>query len=205
MSKSDIKRLSRKFRKKVLSTSKQFGVDAATVDREILREAILYLRDDTKLLFDYLREITCVDHHEREPRFEIVYVFYSMSRKKQVVIKTALPEDDATVDSICDIFGAANWGEREISDMYGVKFQGHPDPRRILMYEEFEGHPLRKDYGKQNSQPRVALLADEREPIEEETQAPDEEPEEQDSHQAEESDSAEETQTPDEGQEESDA
>ncbi len=167
MSKSDIKRLGRKFRKKVLDTSDRLGMDTALIDKGALREIIQYLRDDEKMQYNFLRELTCVDYLHREPRFEIVYILYSMSRKQQVVIKVAVSEDDTTVDSIFDLYGNANWGEREVWDMYGIKFKGHPEMRRILMYEEFEGHPLRKDYRKQDSQPRMELRAQERDAVEE--------------------------------------
>ncbi len=167
MSQDDIKRLERKFRKSIIDTSSRLGMDTALVEKDALREIIQYLRDDEKLVYDFLRELTCVDYLHREPRFEMVYVLYSMSRKKQVVIKVALTEDDPTVDSLHDLYGCANWGEREVWDMYGVRFKGHPDMRRILMYEEFEGHPLRKDYVKQESQPRVELRGPERDSVEE--------------------------------------
>lgn len=167
MSMSDIKKLGRKFRKDVIDTSDRLGMDAALVKKDNIRDIITYLRDDEKLQYNFLRDITCVDYHHRMPRFEIIYVLYSMSRKQQVVIKAVLEEDDPSIDSIHDLYGAANWGEREVWDMYGIKFKGHPDLRRILMYEEFEGFPLRKDYDKTASQPRIELLAQERNSVEE--------------------------------------
>ncbi len=167
MSASDIKRLKRKFRKEVLDTSDRLGMDTALVEKGAIRDIITYLRDDEKMAYNFLRDITCVDYLHRVPRFEIVYILYSMTRKTQVVIKAVVEEGDPSIDSIHDLYGCANWGEREVWDMYGIDFSGHPELRRILLYEEFEGHPLRKDYEKTASQPRVELLGPERDAIEE--------------------------------------
>jgi NADH-quinone oxidoreductase subunit C len=167
MSAADIKKLGRKFRKQVLDTSDRLGMDTAMIDKAALREIITFLRDDEKMQYNFLREVTCVDYLHRQPRFEVIYVLYSMSRKTQVVIKAIVEEDDPVIDSIHDLYGCANWGEREVWDMYGISFKGHPELRRILLYEEFEGHPLRKDYEKTASQPRMELIAPERDSIEE--------------------------------------
>lgn len=167
MSQSDIKRLGRKFRKEILDTSDRLGMDTALIDKAAIREVLLYLRDDEKMAYNFLRHLTCVDYLHRMPRFEVIYVLYSTSRKQQVTIKAAVPEEDTTIDSVYDIFGNANWAEREVWDMYGITFKDHPDLRRILMYEEFEGHPLRKDYAKQASQPRTELRKPERDAAEE--------------------------------------
>ena len=163
MSAADIKKLSRKFRKQVLDTSDRLGMDTALIDKSSLREIITYLRDE--MSYNFLRDVTCVDYLHRQPRFEVVYVLYSMSRKAQVVIKAVVDGDEPVIDSIHDLYGCANWGEREVWDMYGIKFAGHPELRRILLYEEFEGHPLRKDYEKTASQPRMELRAPERDAI----------------------------------------
>jgi len=92
-----------------------------------------------------------------EDRFEIVYHLLSIPGLKRLRIKVALSEDKPEIDSATDLWTAANFLEREVWDMYGIKFRGHPDLRRILMYEEFQGHPLRKDYPVQAKQPRVPL------------------------------------------------
>lgn len=167
MSAEDIKKLGRKFRKEVLDTSDRLGMDTALVARESIVEILTWLRDDEKLQYAMLRHLTCVDYLHRDPRFEVVYVLYSVTRRQQVVIKAAVPEDDPTIDTVSGLYGCANWAEREVWDMYGIRFKGHPDLRRILLYEEFEGHPLRKDYEKQSSQPRVELLRQERDAFEE--------------------------------------
>jgi NADH-quinone oxidoreductase subunit C len=167
MSQSDVKKVARKFKKEVLDTGERLGMDTLLIEKGAVREVIAFLRDDDKMLYNFLRDITCVDYLRRAPRFEVVYVLYSMERKQQVVVKAAVPEEDPVVPSIHDLYGCANWGEREVWDMYGIKFEGHPDLRRILMYEEFEGFPLRKDYKKQDSQPRMELLGKERDAVEE--------------------------------------
>lgn len=167
MSATDIKRLARKFRKGVVDTSERLGMDTALIDKAELVEIISFLKEDDKMQYDLLRHLTCVDYLHREPRFEVVYVLYSMTNKTQVCIKALVPEEDTTIDTISHLYGAANWAEREVWDMYGISFKGHPDPRRILLYEEFEGHPLRKDYDKQSSQPRLELLKQERDAWEE--------------------------------------
>lgn len=167
MSKSDMKKVARKFKKQVLDSGERLGMDTILIEKEAVRDVISFLRDDEKMKYNFLRDVTCVDYLHREPRFEVVYILYSMENKAQLVIKAAVPEDDTTVDSIHDLYGCANWAEREIWDMYGIKFKDHPDMRRILMYEEFEGFPLRKDYQKQDSQPRMELRMQERDAVEE--------------------------------------
>jgi NADH-quinone oxidoreductase subunit C len=94
---------------------------------------------------------------ERDDRFEVVYHLLGLGSMLRVRIKIAVPEHKPEVASLVPLFSSANFMEREVWDMYGISFKGHPDLRRILMYEEFKGHPLRKDYPVQGKQPRVAL------------------------------------------------
>jgi NADH-quinone oxidoreductase subunit C len=108
-----------------------------------------------QLEFEMLSDVTCVDLLGREPRFEVVYHFYSVARNHRVRIKARVSEAAAEIDSLVDLYPSANWMEREVWDLYGVRFRGHPDLRRILLYDEFEGHPLRKDYPKERRQPLV--------------------------------------------------
>lgn len=108
--------------------------------------------------FDMLIDITCVDWlDEKEERFEVVYQFLSTEHFHRLCVKIEVPENDAKVDSVLSVWPGANFLEREAWDMYGVEFEGHGDLRRILMYDEFVGHPLRKDYPKMKKQPRVPL------------------------------------------------
>jgi NADH-quinone oxidoreductase subunit C len=104
------------------------------------------LRDHSDLDFNFLAELTATDYWPRDPRFEVVYMLVSMSHRHRLRLKVRLPGDDAHVESVCDIWPAANWLEREVWDLFGIAFDGHPDPRRLLMPEDWDGYPLRKDY-----------------------------------------------------------
>jgi NADH-quinone oxidoreductase subunit C len=123
-----------------------------------------FLRDDPECALDFLTDLTCVDYLAyppagREPRFELVYQLYSTERKHRLRVKAGVPDGPSpTIDSVVPLWPGANWLEREVWDLYGIKFQGHPDLRRILMYEEFVGHPLRKDYPKEKRQPLVRRI-----------------------------------------------
>ena len=104
---------------------------------------------------DLCLDITAVDWLGRTPRFEVVYHFYSTQHKVRVRMKTRVSEAEPVVDSLMPLYGSAGFMERECHDMYGIVFRGHPDLRPILLYEGFEGHPLRKDYPKTREQPLV--------------------------------------------------
>src|SRR5690606_29383952 len=104
---------------------------------------------------DHFVELTAVDYPEREDhRFEIILIVRSLANNHRIIVKTRL-KDGEPLDTLVDVWAGANWAEREVWDMFGVSFTGHPDPRRILMYEEFEGFPLRKDYPIERTQPLV--------------------------------------------------
>ena len=144
----------------VLESHCQHGDDTVIADRERAAELFALLRGDPQLDFDLLVDLTAVDHAgradgPREPRFEVVSHLYSISGQRRLRVKVGVPEDDCEVDSLVDIWPAADWMEREVFDLYGIRFRGHPDLRRILLYESFEGHPLRKDYPKRRRQPLV--------------------------------------------------
>jgi NADH-quinone oxidoreductase subunit C len=108
-----------------------------------------------EFLFDLFLDVTAVDWPERTPRFDVVYHFYSTTHRIRVRLKTRVPEAEPVVDSLVSLYGSANFMERECHDMYGIVFRGNPDPRPILLYEGFVGHPLRKDYPKLREQPLV--------------------------------------------------
>ncbi len=124
------------------------------------------IHDIGKFLKQYceiLLDITAVDYlGKKEKRFEMVYHFLSLKEKVRIRVKVEVGEDEE-VPTFCDLWNNANWLEREVYDMFGIKFRGHPDLRRILLYPEFKGHPLRKDYPLKKSQPRIELLRKERE------------------------------------------
>jgi NADH-quinone oxidoreductase subunit C len=114
------------------------------VAREAIREACTRLK--TRGLIDFLSDLTCADFYPREPRFEVAYHLLSIKRKERVRLKAVLSGDDAVVESITPVWPTANFFEREMFDLFGIRFLGHPYLRRIMMPEDWEGHPLRKDY-----------------------------------------------------------
>ncbi len=139
----------------VLSTHSFRGDRTAVLDRGSLGAACAFLRDDPENAFDMLVDVTAVDYLGRRPRFEVVYHLYSVEKNHRVRIKVPLEEDDVTIPSVVSVWSGANWLEREAWDLYGIKFDGHPALKRIYLYEEFEGHPLRKDYPKEKRQPLI--------------------------------------------------
>jgi len=120
-------------------------------DREILLELMEDLRDEHG--YEMLSDLTGADFPERDPRLEVIYNLYDMEGGNRLIAVTAVPEDDPFIESVTPLWKAARWYEREVYDMFGVKFKNHPQHRRMLLYEEFEGHPLRKDYPKKKRQP----------------------------------------------------
>jgi NADH-quinone oxidoreductase subunit C len=116
------------------------------VDQDHLLETLRTLRDHPELKFALLSEITAVDYLPRDPRFEVIYLLVSLAHRQRVRLKVRLPSDDPHVPTASGLWPAANWLEREVWDLLGIAFDGHPDPRRLLMPEDWDGHPLRKDY-----------------------------------------------------------
>lgn len=116
------------------------------VSRERLADVARQLRDRPDLKFALLSEMTAVDVWPHEPRFEIILILVSIEHRLRLRLKVRLHGDDARMDTLTGLWPSANWLEREIWDLFGIVFDGHPDPRRILMPEDWEGYPLRKDY-----------------------------------------------------------
>lgn len=114
------------------------------IARESIREACARLKSQG--LIDFLSDLTCADFYPRDPRFEVAYHLLSIKRKERVRLKVVLGGDDAVVESITQVWPSANFFEREVFDLFGIRFLGHPYLRRIMMPEDWEGHPLRKDY-----------------------------------------------------------
>jgi NADH-quinone oxidoreductase subunit C len=137
------------------ATHANFGDATASVDPARLVDVMRFLRDDAECQFDMLTDVTAVDYLGEEPRFEMVYHLYSVPKNKRVRVKARVGERAPEIATLCELWPSANWMEREVWDLYGIRFVGHPDLRRILLYEEFEGHPLRKDYPKERRQPLV--------------------------------------------------
>jgi len=143
----------------LIQDKKEFrGETTCTISPEHLREITKSCRDD--LAFDYLVDITSIDNFGQEPRFEIVYELYSMKHGAHLRLKLRVSEDAGAVDTVSDIWPTANWHEREIYDMMGLKFNGHPDLRRILMWDGYPYFPLRKEFpleGLPSNMPDVAF------------------------------------------------
>jgi NADH-quinone oxidoreductase subunit C len=125
------------------------------VGRGAIVETCRVLRDDPALQFALLVDVTAVDYHPAEPRYEVVYHLAAIGAAyavgpaapaRRLRVKVRVPGDDPVVDSIVPVYRSANWPEREVFDLFGIRFEGHPDLRRILMPDEWEGYPLRKDY-----------------------------------------------------------
>ena len=129
----------------VISTGIAFGELNLTVTAAHIVELVEFLRSDPSCKFSTLVDITAVDHPERPARFDVVWQFLSMYRNQRIRLKAAVREDEL-VPSIIKVHPSANWFEREVFDMFGVMFSGHPDLRRILTDYGFRGHPLRKDF-----------------------------------------------------------
>ncbi len=153
---SVLDKIEERFGEAILETHSFRGDDTVVVERDRLLELLDFLRNDPDMSFEFLMDLTAVDYLGRKsPRFEVVYHLYSFSKNQRLRVKTGVPEEDPEVDSATVIWKGANWFEREVYDMFGIKFRGHPDLRRILLYEGFEGHPLRKDYPLDKRQPTV--------------------------------------------------
>ena len=138
---------------RVLSYHSQFGDDTITIAASDRLEVGRWLMESEDTAFDMLMDSTGVDWVDEEPRFEVVDHFFSSSKHHRLRVKCRVDEDAPELPSLCPLYGSANWMERETYDMYGIRFEGHPDLRRILLYPEFEGYPLRKDYPKMKAHP----------------------------------------------------
>lgn len=151
-----IDELKKEFPEKIKAASSELGDDTVTVEKDFLIELVQFLRKKPQ---DYamLLDLTCVDHMGEEPRFEMVYLLLSLTGRHRLKIKIALPEKDPSIQSLASVWKNANWLEREVYDMFGIRFIEHPDLRRLFMYDGFEGFPLRKDYPLRKSQPRIQL------------------------------------------------
>ncbi len=139
----------------IISAEVTNGDDVVVVDRERAPALMRRWREDEKLKLDFLVDITAVDWIGRKPRFDVVYHLRSFSLLHRLRVKIPVEESDPWVHSVTPLWKAADWLERECFDMFGIRFEGHPDLRRILLYDSFVGHPLRKDYPVNKRQPIV--------------------------------------------------
>ncbi len=129
------------------------GDDCAFVAKDRIREVCRFLKEEPSLAFNLAPYITAVDYLGIEPRFEVVYNLYSTTHNHRIRLRVKVPEADPKLPSVTPVWRGADWFERYCLDMYGLTFEGHPDPRRLFMYDEFVGHPLRKDYPLKGRQP----------------------------------------------------
>lgn len=150
-----IARLRERFPDAILGAHDHRGDATAEIVPASLLDVCAFLRDDPALAFDMLVDVTAVDYIGSVPRFEVVYHLYSIAKNHRLRIKARVPAESPCIASLVSLWLGANWLERETYDMYGIQFEGHPDLRRIFLYEEFQGHPLRKDYPKEKRQPLV--------------------------------------------------
>jgi NADH-quinone oxidoreductase subunit C len=158
MAKALVDLIKQKFPADVLEAHSQRGDETVVVYAPRWKDVARFLRDEPRADMSMLVDLTAVDFPDRSPRFEVVAHFYSLSKGHRLRVKARVGDSDggnAEIDTLSDIWASANWAERECFDMFGVRFAGHPDLRRILLYPEFEGHPLRKDYPADRIQPLV--------------------------------------------------
>lgn len=160
MSRGVIDLVQTRFGDAVLSAHDFRGDDTIVVRRDAYLEIMRFLKETPGTAMDFFVDLTCVDWPDRDPRFDVVVHLKSHLRGHRIRVKVGIPENDCVCPSIAGVYKAADWFEREAWDMYGVRFEGHPDLRRILLYEEFQGHPLRKDYPKERAQPLVPARDD---------------------------------------------
>ena len=141
-----------------IEVAKEVGDVVLRINKQKLVELCTHLKNDPALKFNFLVDITAIDWLDsKDDRFEVVYHLMSLQFLFRLRIKVSASETDASVPSVTSLWTGAHFMERETWDMYGVVFKGNPDLRRLLMYDEFQGHPLRKDYPVQGKQPRVPL------------------------------------------------
>ncbi len=136
--------LKRQFGSGISEASTYLGQNYMVVDRSLIPEILQVLRDQEQ--FDYCVDITAVHYLTREKPFDAIWILYSFARNERIRVKTLIAENEALPSSV-SIWPTANWLEREVYDMFGIAFEGHPDLKRILLPEGWKGHPLRKDYG----------------------------------------------------------
>lgn len=154
----NIEKLKQKFGETIIDFHSFRGNETVIIKKQYVVEVSRFLKEDSDLHFNFLMDLTVVDYlnqKTRYERFEVVYHFYSLKHNHRIRVRALVSETDCTIDSLVSLWVGANWFEREAYDMYGIKFNGHPNLKRILLYEEFVGHPLRKDYPINKRQPLI--------------------------------------------------
>jgi NADH-quinone oxidoreductase subunit C len=159
-------KLRARFPDAVAAVEESRGETIVSVTREAIVPVCQFLHDDADLAYTYLVDLTSVDyleHPQKRARFAVVYLLHSYTNNERIRLKVWLDEDDTVVSSVTGVWRGANWLEREVSDMMGITFSGHPDPRRILLPTDFEGHPQRKDFPVLGTQEPVVRIKGSRE------------------------------------------
>jgi len=163
MSREVLTILKSRFPDAVLDTHSECGDDTAVISGEALLEVCRFLKEAPQTLFDQPVDLTCVDyaaHPEPRPfhtRFVVVYHLRSITHGHRIRLKIPVPEESPAVESVVSVWKGFVWFEREVFDMFGLRFNNHPDLRRILLYPEFTGHPLRKDFPQRGYQPTMDM------------------------------------------------
>ena len=160
-----LQRVQEKFSKEIIETHAFRGDETAIIRPGALKSVARFLKETPELDFNFLMDLTAVDYLffaggriKKEFRFEIVYHFYSLKNNHRLRIKVPVDEKDPQVDTLSNLWPSADWYEREVWDMFGIVFRDHPNLKRILMYEEFKGHALRKDYPFNKRQPLIGPM-----------------------------------------------
>ncbi len=157
-----LQRIQEKFSIEIIETHAFRGDETVVIRPGALRTVVKFLKETPELDFNVLMDLTAVDYLnfaggkiKKDSRFEVVSHFYSLKHNHRLRLKVPVGEENPEIDTLSDLWPSANWYEREVWDMFGIRFKGHPNLKRILMYEEFKGHALRKDYPFNKRQPLI--------------------------------------------------
>jgi len=147
-----LEKLQQQFASEILSTHQAQGDLTVVIRKDRLHDILRFLKEDPDLSFEMLMDLCGVDNLRLEkeggnaPRFEVVYHLYSVTKNHRLRVRIKVPEEEMTLPTATDLWKSADWAERETHEMFGIVFEGHPNLKKLLLFEGFEGHPLRKDY-----------------------------------------------------------
>ena len=143
-----LEKLQSTFAGEILGSHQDHGDLTVILKKDRCHEVLRFLKEDPDLSFEILMDVCGVDYLPtgEDPRFEVVYHLYSVTKNHRIRLRVKVPEQDMTLPTATDLWKSADWHEREAYDMFGFRFEGHPNLKRLLLFEGFEGHPLRKDY-----------------------------------------------------------
>ncbi len=141
-----LQKIQDKFPSEVISTHQEKGDLTVVIHKKRLHDILKFLKEDSETAFDMLMDLCGVDYLGETPRFEVVYHLYSLKQNHRLRVRVEVSEEEMSIPTVTDLWKTADWFERETAEMYGFQFLGHPNPRHLLLFENFEGFPLRKDY-----------------------------------------------------------